>query len=156
MATTPPKDDPNDPDKDDGDDKDSFKITEAILLDFANKFESLLKDIGENPSLQSLTQWANGNLIGDDGKLLPGNTGELASANEVQTAFQALCKQVTTGLSTFRGVADSGFLTLKTIKAILDNASDDAISVTEMWEILNSIQTGAKTQTMDAPPAPKK
>jgi hypothetical protein len=146
MATTPPKDDPGD----EGD-KDSFKITEAVLLDFANKFESLLKDLGENPSLQSLTQWTGGNLIGDDGKLLPGNAGQLSSAGQVQAEFQNLCKQVTTGLATFRGVADSGFLTLKTIKVILDDTSDDAVSVTEMWEILNSIQQGAKTQTGGTP-----
>lgn len=105
--------------------------------------------------MASLTQWAQGNSIGDDGKILPGNTGQLQSAKEVQEGFKAMCAQVVSGLNVFRGVADSGFLTLKTIKLILDNTADDAVSVTEMWEILNSIQQGAKTQS-PGPSAPTK
>ncbi|MCX5015105.1 hypothetical protein OG765_29700 [Streptomyces sp. NBC_00555] len=150
MAAKPPNED-----SDDEGDKGSFKITEQVLLDFADKFETLLKDLGEDPAVASLTQWAQGNSIGDDGKILPGNTGQLQSAKEVQEGFKAMCAQVVSGLNVFRGVADSGFLTLKTIKLILDNTADDAVSVTEMWEILNSIQQGAKTQS-PGPSAPTK
>ncbi|RSS60974.1 hypothetical protein EF918_32270 [Streptomyces sp. WAC06614] len=138
MPTTPPPDDEND--------KDSFKVTEQVLLDFATKFESLLLEFSEDPALQSLTQWSQGAVSGDDGLLLPGNTKNLPSAGQVQAAFKGLCTQTLSALDVFRGTADSAFLTLKTVKAILDGASDDAISVTEMWEILNSIQQGSRNQ----------
>ncbi|MGW5848692.1 hypothetical protein ACWFQ8_12195 [Streptomyces sp. NPDC055254] len=145
---------PTKPNEDEGD-KDSFKVTEQVLLDFANKFETLLKDFAANPAVLTLPQWANGQSSGDDGLLKPGNTNQLVSAKQVQDAFKTLCGQLQSALNVFSAAADSSFLTLKSIKVILDNASDDAISVTEMWEILNSIQQGSKPSGTGSPsPSP--
>ncbi|MER8041265.1 hypothetical protein [Streptomyces sp. NPDC094032] len=151
MATT--STDPKPDDKDKEKEEDSFKVTEEVLLDFAKKFEGFLKDFSENPYMQNLQRWAMGTFADDDGLLKPANPKELLSAKQVQDGFKKLCHDLLQSLGMFEAAAKSTFITLSTIKVILQNAADEALTTAEMWDILNDIQKGIKPPTQSTPPA---
>ncbi|MFJ3902990.1 hypothetical protein [Streptomyces sp. NPDC090025] len=152
MATKPPPKPDTDKDKDDKNkpEEDEFKVTEEVLLDFAKKFEELLKDFSENPYMKDLQRWANGTFSDDAGLLKPANPKELASAKLVQDGFRKLCAQLLQSVGLFEAAAKSSFITLSTIKIILQDAADESITTAEMWDILNDIQKGIKPPTAPA------
>lgn len=124
-------------------DDNSFKVTDHYLEECAKKVEAFLKDLQQNPWVMKLRQdWATGNLHADDGKLLPGNVAELASARALQGQFTAFCKQLTDAIGVFERAMHSTYVSLKSVKVLLHNAEDEALTAAEMWEVLTEIQTG--------------
>ncbi|MFJ9809112.1 hypothetical protein ACIRTB_12865 [Streptomyces sp. NPDC101158] len=114
-------------------------ITDDVLRDYAWKFNTLLQDF-QDPSVMALLSWEKG--IGNS-KLLPGNVKELVSALSVQEGFASLCKELNSALEAFRRIAKTANLDLMFVKETFQNADDDSVDVTEMWQILNDIQRGS-------------
>ncbi|MFD9304030.1 hypothetical protein ACFWCB_15500 [Streptomyces sp. NPDC060048] len=144
------------PDGDEGSgDGGDFKITDKYLLDFAEKkIAPLLRMLEGDPSLLLLkNNWQNGSLIGNDGKLLPGNTERLPSAAQLQTNFQAYAKQLVSAFAIIAAAAHGSYVTLHDIRLLLQNADDEALSAAEMWEVLTEVQQHSKPPTSGNPPA---
>ncbi|HEY5837236.1 hypothetical protein [Streptomyces sp.] len=135
-------DDKKEPGKEPEDDH-SFKVTDHYLEECAKKVEAFLKDLQQNPWVLKLREdWAKGTFHADDGKLLPGSIDELASARALQTQFQAFCKQLIDAIGVFERAMHSTYVSLKSVKVLLHNAEDEALTAAEMWEVLTEIQTG--------------
>ncbi|MFL9683549.1 MULTISPECIES: hypothetical protein [Streptomyces] len=114
-------------------------ITDDVLRDYAWKFSTLLQDF-QDPSVMALLSWEKGT---GNSKILPGNPKQMVSAEAVQLGFASLAKDLNSALETFRKIAKSANLDLMFVKETFQNASDDSVDVTEMWEILNNIQRDA-------------
>ncbi|MFJ6793208.1 hypothetical protein [Streptomyces sp. NPDC091268] len=153
MAKNPPSTNP-DPDKDSGS-GDDLKITDKYLLDFAEtKIAWLQSQIESNHPLLMLTShWQNGSLIGDEGKLLPGNTVRLPSAEQLQLNFKTYAKQLVSAFAVIKAATHGSYVTLHDIRQLLQNADDDAITAAEMWEVLTQVQQNSKPPTSANPPA---
>ncbi|MFC8795003.1 hypothetical protein [Streptomyces cinereoruber] len=118
------------------DDETVTSITDDVLRDYAWKFNTLLQDF-QDPSVMALLSWEKGT---GNSKILPGNVKEMVSAEAVQLGFASLAKDLNSALETFRKIAKSANLDLMFVKETFQNAGDDSVDVTEMWEILNNIQ----------------
>ncbi|MBT2448630.1 hypothetical protein J7F03_16335 [Streptomyces sp. ISL-43] len=144
------------PDGDEGSgDGGDLKITDKYLLDFAEKkiapYQALLE--GDHSLFMLKNKWQNGSLIGDEGKLLPGNTVRLPSAEQLQTNFQAYAKQLVSAFAIISAAAHGSYVTLHDIRLLLQNADDEALSAAEMWEVLTQVQQHSKPPTSGNPPA---
>ncbi|MFD9335093.1 hypothetical protein ACFWBF_11910 [Streptomyces sp. NPDC060028] len=144
------------PDGDEGSsDGNDLKITDKYLLDFAEKkiapYMSLLE--GDPHLLLLRNNWQNGSMIGNDGKLLPGNTVRLPSAEQLQTNFKAYAKQLVSAFAIISAAAHGSYVTLHDIRLLLQNADDEALSAAEMWEVLTQVQQHSKPPTSGNPPA---
>ncbi|MFZ3474345.1 hypothetical protein ACODT3_04360 [Streptomyces sp. 4.24] len=150
MATEPN----SDGDEGSGDGSD-LKITDKYLVDFAeNRIAPFQRNLEGNPSLLLLkNNWQNGSLIGNDGKLLPGSTERLPSAEQLQTNFQAYAKQLVSAFAVIAAAAHGSYVTLHDIRLLLQNADDEALSAAEMWEVLTEVQQHSKPPASGNPPA---
>lgn len=146
------------PDGDEGSgDGGDLKITDKYLLDFAEKkIAPFMALVEGDPSLATLrSNWQNGLLIDSDGKLLPGNTVRLPSAEQLQTNFKAYAKQLVSAFAIISAAAHGSYVTLHDIRMLLQNADDDALSAAEMWEVLTQVQQHSKPPAGGNPPADK-
>ncbi|AVH99322.1 MULTISPECIES: hypothetical protein [Streptomyces] len=129
------------------DDETVTSITDDVLRDYAWKFNTLLQDF-QDPSVMALLSWEKGT---GNSKILPGNVKEMVSAEAVQLGFASLAKDLNSALETFRKIAKSANLDLMFVKETFQNAGDDSVDVTEMWEILNNIQRDSTPGTGPSP-----
>lgn len=133
--------------------KNAFKITDQYLIECAKKVETFLNDLQQSPWLLKLREnWATGTLTGDDGKLLPGSTVDLDSARAVQANFISFCKQLNDSIALFERAMHSTFVTLNSVKILLQNAEDEAVSATKMWDVLTAIEQGFQKAAPTAAP----
>jgi hypothetical protein len=124
-------------------DDNSFKVTDRYLEECAQKVEAFLKDLQQNPWVLKLREeWAKGTFHADDGKLLPGSVDDLASARALQGQFQAFCKELIDAIGVFERAMHSTYVSLKSVRVLLQNAEDEALTAAQMWEVLGEIQQG--------------
>ncbi|MFH8724683.1 hypothetical protein [Streptomyces termitum] len=132
MATSEPDD------NEDG--GDSTTVSLDVLLAKQKAFESLMNEFTSDPYLTRLAEWKNQTLVGDYGRLVPGNTKALASAEQVQRLFAKVAGELDTALSKLNAIANSGYINLGSVKQILGDAVGDSLDTAEMWELLGYIQ----------------
>ncbi|MFE0699686.1 hypothetical protein [Streptomyces sp. NPDC058872] len=120
---------------DDENDGQVTSITGDVLWNYAWKFDSLLQDF-KDPGVGALESWGQGT---GSAKILAGSE-QLPSAVTVQKNFLGLCAALKTSLDAFHTIANYTNLDLQAVRENFQNSSDESVDVTEMWEILNSIQ----------------
>ncbi|MFD3995994.1 hypothetical protein [Streptomyces sp. NPDC058548] len=123
-----------------------FKITDEYLRQCREKIRAFLDDFAKNPYVLELREaWGEGKRNGDVGLLLPGSTADLESARALQTSFQKFCKDLSAALMMFEKSMNATYQSLGKVKQIVDDADDEAMSVANMWKVLEDIEKGFKT-----------
>ncbi|MFB7473492.1 hypothetical protein [Kitasatospora sp. NPDC056184] len=128
------------------------KITEGYIAEFADKKLQLIIDAYvQNGNIRDVGLYAtDGGLVstGHPSHLLAGNpSGTAPSIGILATAFKNYFAAVNNGFGSVNTQAQKMKLDLKNADLILQNGSEDALTVAELMYILNDVVPGGGSGT---------